>query len=124
MNAIMYAKINDLLGKTLTEVIKRDDVELIFKCDDATTYIMYHAQDCCETVMIDDIVGDLNDLVGHPITMAEEVTNIENPPADKFDESYTWTFYKLATVKGYVTVKWYGSSNGFYSERVDFARVE
>lgn len=82
---------------------------------------MYHDQDCCEAVSIDDIVGDINDLIGSPLTMAEEVTNPDGlGRKDEYDESYTWTFYKFATNKGYVTIKWYGESNGYYSESVDF----
>ena len=122
-----------LLGKTLTEVRQIDNDEILFTTDTGEEYKMYHNQDCCESVYIEDVVGDLQDLVGSPITVAEENTNSDNPQrfyyndADKGsdnpdtyseDESHTWTFYKLATIKGYVDIRWYGSSNGYYSESV------
>lgn len=61
-----------------------------------------------------------------PLAMAEEVSSTSGPEgwqADEYEDSYTWTFYKLATVKGYVTIRWYGSSNGYYSESVDFEQM-
>jgi hypothetical protein len=54
--------------------------------------------------------------------MAEEVT--EEGEDDEFGDSSTWTFYKFATNKGYVTIRWFGTSNGYYSESVDFAKVK
>lgn len=81
------------------------------------SYILFHHQSCCESVHIEDINGDLNDLVGSPILSAEEVNNDEPPLND--DYSYTWTFYKLSTIKGSVTIRFYGSSNGCYSETAD-----
>lgn len=84
---------------------------------------MEHHQDCCENVWIEDIAGNVSDLIGYPIAMAEEESNSDNPPLAECDESYTWTYYKLATIKGYVTIRWYGESNGYYSESVDFEEM-
>lgn len=104
--------------KTVVEIIKGtslDGNELVFVFTDGTALVFYHKQDCCECVHIEDIEGDLNDLIGTPLLKAEVVSNTD-PGAY---ESATWTFYKFATAKGYVTVRWYGTSNGYYSEEVD-----
>lgn len=109
-----------LLGQTITEIHKGkcniDDDYLKIQTE-SKKYIMNHSQQCCESVYIESIVGDLDDLIGTPILMAEEVTQEGND--DDF-ESSTWTFYKLATIKGYVTIRWLGVSSGYYSESVDF----
>lgn len=105
-----YTKIDELIGKTFSSVRKKNSSELIFANDDGEV-IFEHIQDCCENVEIEDITGDLEDLVDTPILVAEERTQ-DNPDAV---ECGMWTFYEFRTIKGSVTVRWYGSSNGFYS---------
>lgn len=117
-----YADVGDLLGKTLVAAEREDDDRLIFRTSEGEEYRMYHEQDCCENVYIEDVVGELSDLVGSPLLVAEEVSN-DLGPRDTYDESYTWTFYKFATIRGSVTIRWYGTSNGYYSESVDFVKV-
>lgn len=118
----MEITIEELIGKTITEIQNSED-EIIFIINDGTQYKMYHEQDCCENVQIEDITGDLNDLIGSPILKAEESTNSEDNLGEIHDGSFTWTFYHLVTINGYVTIRWFGSSNGYYSERVDFIKV-
>lgn len=118
--------IKELLSKTLSKIDIIAD-EILFYCNDDTVYKMFHEQDCCERVTIEDICGNLDDLIGTPIVMAEKVTNNDSPKksyGDEEDISFTWTFYKIATVKGYVTIRWYGESNGCYSESVNFIKLE
>ena len=87
------------------------------------TLVMEHLNDCCESVAIEDFEGDLEDLVGQVLLEAEEVVNgtgkRHRGKASDYGESTTWTFYKFATRKGYVDVRWLGESNGYYSESVD-----
>lgn len=110
--------IKELKGKTIEKITVTDD-EILFDCEYGQKYKMYHEQECCECVYIDEIIGDIIDLIGTPIVMAEEVC--EGDYTD--DGSCTWTFYKLATSNGYVTIRWYGESNGYYSEYADFKEI-
>ena len=124
----MCPQFSILKGKTLTDIENVNNKELLFTTTDGEKYKLFHIQDCCEYVMIEDICGDLKDLIGSEILQAEEVTHEpgENPKGVKipdFQDSFTWTFYKMATIKGSVTIRWYGESNGYYSESVDFKIV-
>lgn len=115
--------ISEIVGKTMLSVVQNGQETIDFICTDGSRWQMYYEQDCCASCHIEDVVGDLVDLVGCPIVMAECVTNSEDP-REGDDESFTWTFYKLATANGYVTIRWYGSSNGYYSETASFRKVE
>lgn len=119
------ADIKDLIGKTMAKVENINNHQLVFTTVEGVQYQLHHEQDCCESVYIESIVGDLSDLIGKPILLAEEATSYENPLGVQIEhqDSFTWTFYKFATEKGYVDVRWYGESNGYYSESVYFEKI-
>lgn len=139
----MDAEITELIGQTFSKVERVGDEAIHFYCGEKIMFKMLHITDCCESVTIEDINGDLSDLENSPILTAEEITNekfIEDFKA-KFcvtnqwgrlvdkdgnhePDSFTWTFYKLATIKGYVDIRWYGESNGYYSEGVDITKPD
>ncbi len=116
-----YANINDMVGQTFVAIDgKKGSDTLDFIRADGSIYRFYHEQDCCEDVRIEDIYGDLNDLINSPLLAAEEINNFDDPgQLDEYDDHYTWTFYKFSTIKGSVTIRWYGTSNGYYSEDVE-----
>lgn len=119
------SQITDLLGETLIKIENNENQELRFKTKSGKSFVMFHSQDCCENVELEDIVGDLSDLLNSPILQAEEISNSDDPPVTEYEpESYTWTYYKLGTIKGSVTLRWYGSSNGYYSESVSFMSAD
>jgi hypothetical protein len=117
------AKIEDMRGKVFTRVTGSVGGNTLVFETATERFVFFHYQDCCESVDINDIVGDLEDLCGEPLLIAEEVSG-ETPVdfEEEYHESVTWTFYKFATRKGYVDVRWLGESNGYYSESVSLGR--
>lgn len=112
-------KLNVLVGKTFSSVQNLDNQQLVFTETNGQRYQLFHQQQCCEDVYIESVVGDLADLVGSPLLLAEESSSHHEDD----QKSVTWTFYKFATIRGYVDVRWYGTSNGLYSERVSFSKM-
>jgi len=117
--------IKKLEGNIIREIdiIEKNDElydEIIFFLDNKEVYSLIHDQSCCERVTIEDICGDIKDLINTPILSSYEYIN----SGEDGEDSYTWTFYNLSTIKGSVTIRWYGVSNGWYSEKVDFVEVD
>ena len=137
-------KFEEIIKKTFTNIcVTKDDIttkyngseqtiidklgfndEIIFESSCSNNiYKMYHDQDCCEKVYIKQIDGDLNDIINSPIIKAEEVTVAEDNEEDYYFIG-KHTFYKIFTVKGDVTIAWYGESNGYYTVQVDFEKLK
>jgi|WetSurMetagenome_2_1015567.scaffolds.fasta_scaffold173822_1 hypothetical protein len=108
---------SSFVGKTFTKIeglnIGSDCVKFFTKSRD--NYLMTSDEGLGVNdieIRLDDIVGDIEDLVNSPIVRAEI-------SCSKKDGEPTWTFYIIGTQKGTVTLKWYGTSNGYYSEEVE-----
>jgi hypothetical protein len=115
-----YIEISDFLNMEFVQIKVSDfNRDITFYNSDGEKFRMFHEQDCCEDVYLADIVGDLKDIMHSPILRAEESSNSGN---DDEYESFTWTYYKLATRKGYVDLRWFGSSNGYYGESVSIVK--
>ncbi|CAB4140489.1 hypothetical protein UFOVP398_43 [uncultured Caudovirales phage] len=94
----------------------------IARCEETLPDFIEGLIGCCETVDILSIDGDPAWLIGKPLIVAEIVDNVDQPPTAIYEDapyevSYTWTFVKLGTNAGVITVRWFGSSNGYYCER-------
>ena len=79
--------LDDLIGKTLVSITervsRRVDDEIVFVATTGEKWRMWYQPDCCATAWIEDINGDLKDLVNSPIVMAEAVFDVKTPPVDK-----------------------------------------
>lgn len=120
-------KLSTLIGKTMKSVEQVGDDEIVFTTVDDEQFKLYHSQDCCEHVYIESITGDLQNLVGAPILLADESSSTDRPSdvekPEYEPESQTWTFYRFGTMKGYVDIRFLGESNGYYSEGVSFCKL-
>lgn len=117
-----------LRGKTLTAISQIGNDRIEISTDDGKRYALFHSQDCCESVEVHDVAGDLQSLLGSPLTVArEEIGEPGNWPEDVpkpySTESFTWTSYFFETDTAKVRIRWFGQSNGYYSEGVSMAEV-
>lgn len=116
-----YADFSELVGKTFDRVFQKGEDEIFFLSKQGASYLLTHLQDCCEYVYVEDIVGpDINGLSDKKILSADESYNSGE---EGRWESYTWSFYTIRTVEDTWTIRFYGSSNGYYSEAGQLLRL-
>ena len=131
MDSYKYTELDELVGKTIKEISrnkKGEDDRIFVQTTDGKTYAMFLSQDCCESVSIYDIKGELESLIGSPLTIVEQKTSEKWPKdvaAHEYTpESFTWTWFTLKTAKSKkVIIRWLGESNGWYSEGVNFEEL-
>lgn len=107
----------EFMGRVITNI--EGDVgaeEVVFGFLQGRSLKMVHDRECCESVYLAEVIGDLDDLINTPIFLAEMRVE-EGVP--EHDAESLWTFYAFRTHKGDVTLRWNGESNGYYSMSVD-----
>jgi len=119
-----------LKGKTLIAIsgAKVGSDEIVFTCSDGERFRMFHRQDCCESVSVEDVLGDIAKLIGEPLVYCYESASGQRPgdvPTPDYEpDSQTWTFYRMGTQSsGAVVLRWLGESSGYYSESVSFEKL-
>ena len=126
MHTYKYHDAAALRGKTIAAISQVGGGRIEITTDDGKRYAMLHEQDCCESVTIHDIVGDLQSLVGAPLVVAREETDSEWPAdveKSEYIESFTWTRYFFGTDTAKVRIRWLGESNGHYGEDVQIEEI-
>ena len=109
-------KIEGKVIESITGLVQDSEVVRITFSD--SSYIeQYHHQDCCESVSVEQVDGDIERHIGGTIYSLDE--KIVNDGVAGY-ESCTATFYTLKTSKGFLDWRWFGESNGYYSESVDW----
>ena len=88
---------------------------VIFKNENETVFFT-HDQSCCECVRFESIDIPFEELQGHKILSAKCRTTIRE--TDDGDDRDTWYIFDVEGV-GTATMRWSGSSNGWYSTMVD-----
>ena len=90
-----------IIGKTIVKIegLYHFSEKVTFIFSDGDKLVMQHPG-TYSNVEVDDICGDIEDLLNSPLLRAEEVKHLNLPAKESYQSNYTWTFYKFATIKG------------------------
>ena len=113
-------EIDVLVGEVLTHIdTDEEDNEIMLTTQSGKVIKIFHDQDCCETVAIEDTEGDWHRLVGKVIIEASKDEEPQGDPPPEYPDSWTRTTLKFRVDDATVISRWIGESNGYYSESVD-----
>jgi hypothetical protein len=117
-------EVSSLVGEVLTyiDTDEKND-EIMLTTASGRKIRIYHSQDCCESVRIEDTQGNWHDLVGKVIVEASEDVQPSGDPPPEYPDSWTRTALTFRVDGATVISRWIGESNGYYSESVDIEDV-
>jgi len=119
-----YCQIEDMVGLVFTRVVSNSESVTFYLTQD-DYFVLKHLQNCCECVWLEDVCGDLTDLENTPMVVAEELSSHPDYQDENTDYGIQeWTFYNFRTNKGTVSLRFCGTSNGYYSVGVNVLRYK
>jgi hypothetical protein len=119
--------VEELVGKKIVDLAENHEGDLTFTMSDGSIYEMGYVPDCCATCVVESGLDDLKAMIGQKLVAVTEDSSKETPADVKQEytpESQTWTFYTFRSNKATAQLRWFGSSNGYYSESVTFRRAK
>jgi len=127
MKEVKFDVLKGLVLENLTRAKSKYD-ERIRITASGRDFLMFHDQDCCEQVVVESICGEVDKALGEEITEAVEHSNSDKPSLEEYTDeengdSWTWTYYTIRTQSETIVIRWYGTSNGYYSESVEVSEI-
>ena len=118
-----HVEFSDLVGEVLDAVdIDREENQILLTTRSGRKFLVYHEQDCCETVAISDQDGNFDNLIGKPLIEARDFA-VDTGESESDYDSQTTTTLVFRVDDQTVISRWVGDSNGYYSESVDIAEL-
>lgn len=115
MSPANFAEFKNKVIKNISG-LEKGSQEVYFECEDGTKYFLYHYQVCSEKVYIEEIAGNINDIIGCKINIADVVTSGNS-------NIFLQTFFTLSSDKGSLIFRWIGESVGSVLVDVSFNEV-
>lgn len=114
---------NELVGEVLTHIDENaDNGEILLTTESGRQFKIYHYQDCCESVYIEGTDGDWNQLLNKKL-IAVDCDYEDGGDKEAYDSSSTRTIFTFKVNDATVINKWFGSSNGYYSETASLEEI-
>ena len=116
-----HVEFSDLVGEVLDAVdIDREENQILLTARSGRKFLVYHEQDCCETVAISGQDGSFDKLIGKPLIEARDFA-VDTGESESDSQTTTTLVFRVDDQT--VISRWVGDSNGYYSESVDIAEL-
>lgn len=110
-----------MIGETIKYIdVDEYDHQIRVETESGRVFLIYHKQDCCESVRLVDINGNIKHLEGKVI---EDFSHMSKRYSNEYGNSETTTIITFFVDDSTVTTRLIGESNGYYSEEISVEEI-